>query len=203
MHLNFLGDVLDHWKSSLFRILNEADVLADFAVDPMVTEQEDELWSASAAVIFARILCLKPEQILSHQVRLREDRRAYFTEISHRGDLFLDPDVGIQTQGVRAEPEKYLKPLEVKDLLQINPYRLLIVFQFVRSRRVADRLKTIFAEVATKSAPLHGCAYKSGNAAMVFLAKERSRIRRVEACFESLLGEHAERRLYRWAPKED
>jgi len=54
LNLNFLGDALDHWKGSLFESLQEAQVLRDFAVDPMASDLGS--WNSDDFLILARLL---------------------------------------------------------------------------------------------------------------------------------------------------
>jgi len=136
LNLNFLGDALDHWKGSLFESLQEAQVLQDFAVDPMASDLGS--WNSEDFLILARLLRITPAQIIRHQVSLRE-RARYFGEISHRGDLFLDPDTGVATRRVK-DHCRYVNPPEIGVLLDASPDRLLAVYQHVRAQRVSERI---------------------------------------------------------------
>ena len=61
MNLDFLGDALDHWKGSLFQSLCAAQVLRDFTVDPMATDQES--WKEADFDVFETWLAR-----ISHQM---------------------------------------------------------------------------------------------------------------------------------------
>lgn len=54
MNLEFLGDALDHWKGSLFQSLCAGQVLHDFAVNPMATDQES--WKEADFEVHARLI---------------------------------------------------------------------------------------------------------------------------------------------------
>ena len=113
MNLMYLGDALDHWKGSLFEFLQAEQLLRDFAVDPMATD--GHFWEDTDFALFARLLRINANQILRHEFPLVQ-RAPYFNEIDHAGDLFLDPDTGIQTGG-NGHPAKYVKPHELAGLL--------------------------------------------------------------------------------------
>lgn len=125
MNRKFLGDALDHWKGSLFQSLQAADLLQDFAVDPMATDARP--WKPGDFTVFTRLLHVNPSQIVPHRATLR-DRAKYFAEISHHGDLFLDPDTGIATGRVKLA---HVSPSEIGDLLDARTNRLLLVYQHV------------------------------------------------------------------------
>ena len=40
MNLKYLGDTLDHWKGSVFQILQEAKLLRNLEVDAMMTDSD-------------------------------------------------------------------------------------------------------------------------------------------------------------------
>src|SRR6266542_4206536 len=94
MNLTFLGDALDHWKGSLFESLSRAGILRNFAVDPMASDLP--AWRPEDFLLFAQLLRVDRSQIVEHQADLG-DRSRYFAEITHSGDLFLDPDTGVAT----------------------------------------------------------------------------------------------------------
>lgn len=91
MNLAFLGDALDHWKGSLFESLQRSIVLRDFAVDPMASDWSK--WQPEDISLFTRLLRIDKSQLIPHNIGLT-NRKRYFDEIEHPGDLFLDPDTG-------------------------------------------------------------------------------------------------------------
>ncbi len=131
MNLEYLGDALDHWKGSLFEYLQSEGVVRDFIVDPMVTDPD--LWTEDDFALYACLLRINLEQIIRHNASLA-DRSRYFAEMSQHGDLFLDPDTGMATNG--ASPiKKYVKPSEVAALLQSCASRLVAIYQHVRAQK--------------------------------------------------------------------
>jgi hypothetical protein len=58
----------------------------------------------------ARLLRIDWNQIPSHRASLAQ-RPDYFAEMARSGDLFLDPDTGIQT-GHGGQAPQYVKPAE-------------------------------------------------------------------------------------------
>lgn len=191
MNLNFLGDALDHWKGSLFESLQEAQVLRDFAVDPMASDLGS--WNSEDFLILARLLRITPAQIIQHQVSLQE-RARYFGEILHRGDLFLDPDTGVATRRVKDLP-RYVNPQEIGVLLDASPDRLLAVYQHVRAQRVADRIDTVLTTLRNQIGEVSWCTYESPTVAMMFLTRAPARTTQVAEHFASLLGRHAAGRI--------
>ncbi|HET9283013.1 MAG TPA: hypothetical protein VFR24_13725 [Candidatus Angelobacter sp.] len=188
MNLRYLGDALDHWKGSLFESLQNANVLANFAVDPMCTDPE--AWQSSDFSFYARLLHIRAEQIVRHEHTLRE-RKAYFTEIKHQGDLFLDPDTGISTSATNSQ---YLRPREIGELLERVFERILVIYQHVRAQKCAIRIDNVISAVESRIDRFRWCSYESPTVAMLFMSRS-SRIHEVVDHFKTILGKHAETRI--------
>jgi hypothetical protein len=193
LNLQFLGDALDHWKGSLFESLRMAEALRDFAVDPMASDLDS--WRQEDFKLFARLLRITPAQIIRHRVTL-EERVKYFGEISHRGDLFLDPDTGVATGPVK-KALRYVNPSEIGQLLNGSPNRLLIVYQHVRGQPVASRVDEVLDTLRHEIGGFSWCSYESGTVAMLFLARLPMRTAAIAEHFEALLGRHAAGRIRR------
>ena len=188
MNLDFLGDALDHWKGSLFESLQKGGIVRDFAVDPMASDLA--AWRPDDFALFSTLLRIDRSQVISHS-RPLSDRKGYFREIQHRGDLFLDPDTGIAT----GKPSvKHVTPVEIADLLE-SADRLLAIYQHVRAQRVEDRVDAVCAAIRSKSPEVHWCSYESPTVAMIFVARKPERIASVRSHFGELLGRHAARRI--------
>lgn len=117
MNLQYLGDALDHWKGAILGYLQTRGQLSELAVDAMATDADE--WHTADHQLFASLLHIQSTQILSHSKSLVRDRVGYFAEITHQGDLFLDPDTGVATGRVGSE-EKYLMPHELINLLNAD-----------------------------------------------------------------------------------
>jgi len=191
MNLRFLGDAFDHWKGSLFDSLRAARVLRDFAVDPMASDMKS--WKPEEFTLYARLLRINRAQLIRHRVTL-QDRVGYFAEISHAGDLFLDPDTGVATGRVK-EPRRFVNPSEIRQLLDASANRLLIIYQAVRARRVPDRVDEVLRILRGQIGAFNWCSYESGTVAMVFLARTRARTTLVARHFGRILGRHASGRI--------
>lgn len=159
MNLTHLGDALDHWKGSLFACLEQGNALHNFAVDAMATDADP--WRPSDLKLYARLLHVEPGRILPHKAMLEENRKAYFGEIAHDGDLFLDPDTGINTSCL-SPARRYVKPEEVAHLLQSVSRRVVAVYQHGSRQTMCDRVDCCVAAVA-KKAPVAWCSYESPN----------------------------------------
>jgi hypothetical protein len=151
-----------------------------------------EAWTPEDFRIFARLLRVRREQIIQHSVGLRE-RRAYLAEIPHEGDLFLDPDTGVQT-GVIKKPEAYVTPKEVGQLLDAAPNRLLMIYQHVRGQ-VSKRVDSVLGTILTQIGEFGWSTYESGTVAMLFIARGYRRPAEVVQHFRESLGRHAEGRI--------
>lgn len=191
MNLAYLGDALDHWKGSLFEFLTAEDLLRDFAVDPMATD--GTAWAPADFALYARLLRVSEPQILRHAYPLAA-RSKYFAEITHRGDLFLDPDTGIQT-GAGSPVDKYIKRGELASMLQAHDGAVVAVYQHVRAQKTCDRVDGCMRALAQVLDVMAWCSYESGNVAMVFLSREAGRTTAVAQGFRGLLGRHADGRI--------
>ena len=194
MNLQFLGDALDHWKGSLFESLRKAQALRDFAADPMASDLKS--WRPEDFKLFARLLRITPAQVIRHRVTL-EERVKYFGELSHRGDLFLDPDTGVATRGVKGKARCYIMASEVGQLLDGSANRLLVIYQHVRGQPVASRVDEVLDTLRHEIGGFSCCSYESGTVAMLFLARAPVRTAFVAEHFATLLGRHAARRIRR------
>lgn len=195
MNLRYLGDALDHWKGSLFEHLQNAKLFRELAVDAMASDAED--WQAADWKLFAKLLRVKDAQVVRHTRPLAVDRAGYFQEIAHGGDLFLDPDTGIAT-GKVGDATQYLFAAELHGLLGREPERIVAVYQHIRAQKTRDRLQKVVTALKVPKRPFSCCSYESGTVAMLFLSRSDSRVDCVYQDFESLLGSHAARRIYRW-----
>ncbi len=192
MNLEFLGDVLDHWKGALFASLQKEKVLRDFAADPMATDQDS--WRKEDRELYARLLRITPGQLILHRASL-EDRAGYFGEILHQGDLFLDPDTGVETPGVKQDRRRYVKPAEIGQLLDRSTGRLLMIYQHVRGKRVSDRVDKVLNTLRDEIGDFRCCSYESPTVAMLFLSRLPPRTTSVAKHFKTLLGRHADGRI--------
>lgn len=188
MNLSFLGDALDHWKGSLFESLQKSRIVCEFAVDPMASDLAD--WKPDDFAILAKLLRIDLSQIISHNHSL-DNRGAYFHEIKHRGDLFLDPDIGVATGRLSV---RHISIAEIAHLL-IPTDRLLAIYQHIRAQRVTDRVDAICAAIRAKSDDVCWCSYESSTVAMLFLSRKPERIASVHRHFCELLGYHATGRI--------
>jgi len=192
VNLKFLGDAMDHWKGSLFESLQRAGVLHRLAVDPMASDSA--MWTQDDFTLYAQLLHVKLSQLVPHDADLGADRHRYFNEISHTGDLFLDPDTGIATGHVK-EQVKYITPSEIRDLLHMTRDRLLIAYQHVRAQPSAKRVNSVLQVLRQHAGPLHWCSYESSTVAMIFVAQQGTRTAAITEHFRCILGLHAENRV--------
>lgn len=193
MNLKFLGDALDHWKGSLLESIQTAHKLHNLAVDPMASDLP--AWKPEDFEVFAHLLRIDPGQIIKHEFTLK-DRREYFGEIAHEGDIFLDPDIGVATGRVRKSC-CYVESNNIDQLLCAKPERLIAVYQHVRGQHVALRVESVVGVLKREIADFSWCSYESANVAMVFLTRRLERTTQIVQHFASLLGRHASGRIRR------
>lgn len=191
MNLRYLGDALDHWKGSLLHFLSSEQLLSRLAVDPMATD--GDMWTASDYGLFARLLRVQDSQILRHRTRV-SDREHYFAEIDHNGDLFLDPDTGIDTG--RASPAaNYIRPAELARLLVAEESRVISVYQHIRGRQCTARVDACISALAVECDRFGWCSYESATVAMLFMSRNAGRTAAIANGFGGLLGRHVKLRV--------
>ena len=190
MNLAFLGDALDHWKGSLFESLQKGGILKNFAVDPMASDLA--AWKLEDFSLFSTLLRIDRLQIVPHNCTLA-DRKSYFAEIQHPGDLFLDPDTGVAT-GTRRASVQHLAASEIAALVGSSD-RLLAIYQHVRAHRVSERVDAVCRVIRNEMPECQWCSYESGTVAMIFIAREPERTIAVAEHFSGLLGRHATGRI--------
>ena len=195
MNLRFLGDALDYWKGSVFLRLQKGGILMDFSVDPMLTDPED--WQAVDFQLYADLLQIRPNQILQHKRKLREDREEYFAEVMHTGDLFVDPDTGIAL-GYASHAEKYIRVREVHQLLGENLPRILCIYQHIRAKKTRDRVRKLVTALVKFDTRIYCCSYETPTVAMLFVSLKQNRIEQVNKHFKNYLGRHSDMRVTLW-----
>jgi hypothetical protein len=191
VNLKYLGDALDHWKGSLLSLLRGGNALSNFAVDPMASDLTS--WGPDDCEVFMRLMRITSSELIRHQASLN-NRTAYFREISHAGDLFLDPDTGVATG--RVENQRcYVFPSEVGWILDASRGRLLAIYQHVRAQKVTLRVDQVLETLKGSIGNFGWCSYESGSAAMLFFSRDADRTMSVEDCFRNFLGRHAAGRI--------
>lgn len=203
MKLEFLGDAFDHWKGSIFEKLLSSNILNDFKVDAMISDEKNS-WKEGDYSLYRKLLRIKKSQLVMHKKSLHEDkdREGYFTEIPRSGDIFLDPDTGIATSRVPdRHKSSYVMPDELVSLLSrskdIN--RIIIVYQHASRAKFSDRLNDVMQKIVEKmkknNTELSCCGYMSNTAAILFLSANAKRITDIVKFYRDELGEHAEKRI--------
>jgi hypothetical protein len=195
MNLRYLGDALDHWKGSLLARLRDENLLAKLAADAMAADGPQ--WTPSDWELLSKLIRLPRQHILEHTASLETQRVAYFEEINHASDIFLDPDTGIATGRV-AKPAQYITPPELCRILDVNPSRVVAVYQHVRAVPTRDRIKQIIAALPCPGEPLSCCSDESSTVAMLFFSRNRHRIEEIHQNHAAFLGQHASRRTCSW-----
>lgn len=189
MNLKYLGDALDHWKGAIFESLQTARLLMDFAVDPMSTDSD--MWAPADFLIYARLLRVHNTQVLRHKMTLR-NRKDYFTEITHMGDLFLDPDTGVSTSTLNTQ---YVMPYEIGQQLDRSAGRLLIVYQHIRAQKCDARIDNVVSAIRSRVGQFSWCSYESPTVALLFMSRNNARVQPLVSYFEDTLGRHARSRV--------
>ncbi len=195
MNLRYLGDALDHWKGSVFEMLQEEGLVKGLQVDAMCSDKEP--WKTDDVELYARLLRIKRAQLMQHRHDLCKDRSKYFSEVSITGDIFLDPDTGIKTGDVR-HLEHYLTPNEFFDVMKQDKERLVIVYQHVRAQRTRQRVENVLAILNQRHVAFTCASYESGTVALLFFGAESRRVKRVHDYFANFLGTHAASRIGYW-----
>ena len=181
MKLEFLGDAFDCWKGFLFLHLQNEGILKDFSVDPMITDISN--WHGSGWKLYANLLQIRRNQIIKHKTKLEENREKYFSEITHEGDLFLDPNTGIAPKNY-SPIKNYIKVEEVHRLLDNKSLRLLCIYQHApRAQQFSDRINELVS-VLNNAEKIFCLAYITPAAALLFLSKKENRVMQVNTHFK-------------------
>lgn len=183
MHLEYLGDALDHFKGSLFRRLNEAGLIRDLAVDPMATDAEQ--WTDDDYRLYSELLEVEEERILRSQDTLDKRGRRKLGLPDHQGDLFLDPDTGILT-GSQSPARKFVLPGEVGPLLDSS--QVLAVYQHAWRANEAEPAREAAKAVRSLDAGIAVAAYTSRQVAMLFFSRDTGRIQAIASWLKCWLG---------------
>lgn len=195
MNRLYLGDALDHWKGSLLQRLQEKKLLVRLSIEAMASDAAD--WKSPDWKLLADLLRVSPAQIVRHPTTLNGDRAGYFEEIPKTGDVFLDPDTGIATGGVKNRSQ-YLFASEIHALLATPAGRVVAVYQHIRAMTTRTRLTAIMSTLGVAREAFYSCSYESPTVAMLFFSTAAQRIEAIHTYFGTLLKDHAPRRTYLW-----
>lgn len=195
MNTKYLGDALDHWKGSLLHLLKQESLLTDLAVDPMVTDLQP--WHDKDWNLYAKLLRISPKQIIPHKQPLTRPRSRYFDEIPRNRDLFLDPDTGISTKN-SSPASQYLKAGELLNLIELQPSRIVAVYQHFRAVKPRVRREQIISRLASKKIPFSCCTYESATVAMLFFSGDEARIEKVHGGLNRHLDHKGPERTHLW-----
>lgn len=194
MNLRFLGDALDYWKGAILSDLRSEKLLTNLRVDAMASDT----WQPDDLALFSHLLRVRKGDFVSHRYHLCEQRQKYFAEISADGDLFLDPDTGIQTSPVK-HLEHYLKPSELFEILGAKKDRIVAVYQHVSRVKTRRRVQRILSTLEhEKKGDFFCVSYESATVALLFFSHERKRAEGIQNYLCSLLGNHAAHRVGDW-----
>ena len=167
MNLKFLGDALDHWKGSLFTLLQEQGILEGFVIDMMATDFSQ--WGEVDRRLYSDLLRIRTNQLIHHTEGLTADRGRYFGELLQAtGDLFLDPDTGVCTN--RHPGPEHLKASELHQVLDRSTERVVFVYQSIRARRTHERMLEIMNWLRQNGPDFRAYSYESPSVAMLILS---------------------------------
>ena len=192
-HMNrlHLGDALDHWKGSLFNLLHGKNVLHDFRVDPLVT---DDHWEDNDYKAFAALLHVSSKRVIRHADRDWLDRRQDYFAGCKAGDLFLDPDRGINTGGL-SPVRRYVRIREIVELLDKDENRLLFVYQHIGRSKARTRVQRVVDTVRLEHNRCSWCSYEGATVSMLAFSLT-DRTLKVRDVFRSLFGGQGRDRIF-------
>jgi len=203
MNAEHLGDALDHWKGAIIRQLHTNDWLQEFAVEPMISDQQP--WDPQNIRVYRRLLGLHDNEPVFHTnaVFRHQTREAYFAELTHRGDLFLDPDTGIATG---AADDAHITLEDIHSLFRGDYVidRCLVVFQPAArgffSLRIKEITERVIAAENNLDRDLYCCSYKCGRVAMLFFSVNRGRLLKLPGIFDGFIGSGGSSKIRIWPP---
>jgi hypothetical protein len=174
MNIDVLGNAADYFKGALLRRLLDEGLLRDLAIDPLVTDAAN--WDTAADQLYAEIVGCGASRIRRPGGfrEPRQNRRPIGIE-GHTGDIFLDPDIGVQNGQAKDEPWKYVEPEEIRASLVGS--RIVGVYQ--SKRRIGTRTEAAGLSIDAVVGPLASIAARSyigGEASILFFSKDRERI---------------------------
>lgn len=196
MQLEYLGNEFDRMKGVVLDLLQRGGLLEGLVVDPMA--RPASRWTAEHFGQYVRNLSLDgPHQLAEHNMSWDTGKRMpYFAELDFYAgsDFFLDPDAGVATSRAK---RKHLKPTEAVGLLQDQ--NVVAVYQHGARGPIERRVQTV-VQALQKCLPSIEClAYMERNAGILFLAKQSSRLRDIEARLE---GAGFDGQLKRFVPNQ-
>jgi len=196
VNTKYLGDNLDLVKRVHFQVCTP--YLHNLLVEPLITDSEQ--WTENALATYATCLGILPNQVHREGEKrwrnTRRGKRAKWLESlgSHYGDLFLDPDTGIDPSKKRGN-RRHVPPDSVCALLDgCEGERIVMVYQHTPQRmgsemqglvRVArKRVKS----VGDEEAGVYSLAVLGQHATMLYFSKAPHRLAPIRAAF-GWLGE--------------
>lgn len=176
----WLGDALDFWKGALLQVLQvSAPAERTVRVLPMFT---DPGWTTAEMDIYAQLLGVDAEALLSTSQLTKTTRSAYFAP--HNGlmdDAFVDADTGIAT----GKPEvSHVTAAEVVEML--SGANVVAVYQHRPQRVSAPWLAPYANRLTAEGARVTG--YEAAEVGMLFATRSPSRDADVRRALSAKLG---------------
>jgi hypothetical protein len=193
MNLTHLGDAFDFWKGGVIGALAGLGHLQDVHVLPMITDWPiRERWQDGHFALYAALLGVARERVLRQDVEFTTETRAdYFRIDPHLGDVFVDPDTGIEptTRG----GTEHMRRQEIAMLLPAEASRIVLVYQhaYRKDDYAAATLKQIAADDCLRGC--HAFAYKGGNVSMIFVSRDGARLATVRSAVHSFFSAKSDR----------
>ena len=186
MNSKHLGDALDHWKGSIIQRLESRGLLQDIAVIPMLT---DGSWNSKKVSAYSNLLNIGANKILQTGRIFggnKYDRDKYFKDISHAGDLFLDPDTGVS---ISKNDSEHITISEISKLLPIQNSRVILIYQQRGQReQFPPQIRRIVQKVRYEIEKLSSATYECGNVAMLFFSRDKGRTEQIAGYLKTILS---------------
>jgi len=220
MNLKYLGDAKDWWKGAVLTCLRRTGAIRSPQVVPMFTDVGR--WSDEDLDSYVAFLGIEGRGLLftesPYRLFTQARREEYFEAVlkwtlgpaERDRDLFLDPDTGLSVKGSK----KHVRPEECWSLVQDRPDKVVVVYQHgarAPEARPWEEMRLRCALDAVEGG--HGLALASGgqsssdlpkgDAALLFLSLDKSRIAAVEKSLSDALGSNAEKRILRLPTSEN
>jgi hypothetical protein len=167
--------------------------LRNVHVLPMITDAPlREAWRHEHFDLYASLLSVIRDRILRQDMEFTADtRNRYFTVSDEVGDIFADPDTGVEPRA-RAGTG-HIRRREIAALLPQGSSRIVLVYQ--HSYREGDYAAETLDRIRTDHCLL-GCqafAYKGGSVSMVFISRDAARLEQLRDALHSFFSAKSDR----------
>jgi hypothetical protein len=179
MKLDYLGDSLDFFKGAVLSRLESEGLVRNLKIVPMFSDAA--AWTPNRIGVYASLLGKAPQDVQPEgEHALFPDNLDFYRmrvkASCETGDLFIDPDTGIEPEAL--VDSKHLRRSDLDALVLAEASRLVIVYQHNARREMEQDVQSWRKSLGKLSRGTIWGVFHGGHAALILLSRAPDRVTR-------------------------